>query len=462
MKALYYFLFLIESTGFAGCCSIENINNVVENANVSCSENLCTAQCYRDFIFPTGLKDVSYNCTDGVWTPSLSSCKRLPVVSITYSAQWNFTEFLPSKCDNISKRLDDLEEEMVGIFANKCQELKGIYASVHFNYSFLAFTVNTHFSAVYRNYTTRKVLNTCISFTTIAVSNLPIFRTMFDNVTCTGSNSSKTVPKVYTHDKLESCLNGTEVHAVTSSETGEIEQYCDYRDILTSNTSPDIAIEETTLSSRETSTFIFEALFISKDNLKIESIIYIAATASGVLLISVIIIMVVCVQKRVKSPKNLPAVDTKVYDNSFKGELIENELYQSADNAIDSTGYTDNTKINMSVPSAAPSFKGELIENELYQSADNAIDSTANEVNLKVNMSVSSAAPNCKDLTQTEQELEQDQCSYPSKCKETNLSVDGFKDEEIDKLYSNTAQRGHQKTLNFDPDSDCQYAVVRE
>lgn len=126
---------------------------------------------------------------------------------------------------------------------------------------------------------------------------------------------------------------------------------------------------------------------------------------------------------RVKSPKTLPAVDNKVFDNSFKGELIENELYQSADNAIDSTG---------------------------------------NKVNTKVNMSESSEAPNCKDQTQTEQELEQDQYSYPSKCKETNLSVEGCKDEEIDKLYSNAAQKGHQKTPNFDPDSDCQYAVVRE
>eukprot|EP00105_Crassostrea_gigas_P040874 XP_019925022.1 PREDICTED: uncharacterized protein LOC105333663 [Crassostrea gigas] len=166
--------------------------------------------------------------------------------------------------------------------------------------------------------------------------------------------------------------------------------------------------------------------------------------------------------QEVKSPETLPAVDNEVFDNSFKGELIENELYQSADNATDPTGNKVNTKVNMSVPSAAPSFKGELIENELYQSADNAIDSTGYTDNTKVNMSVSSAAPNCKDLTQTEQELEQDQYSYPSKCKETNLSVDGFKDEEIDKLYSNAAQKGHQKTPNFDPDSDCQYAVVRE
>lgn len=50
----------------------------------------------------------------------------------------------------------------------------------------------------------------------------------------------------------------------------------DYRDILTSHTSPDIANEETTLSSRslETSTLIMEALFIQKDNLKIESSMY--------------------------------------------------------------------------------------------------------------------------------------------------------------------------------------------
>lgn len=60
----------------------------------------------------------------------------LPVVSVTYSAQWSFAKILPSKCDNISTRLDDVKEEMVGIFANKCQYLKGIYATVHFNYSF--------------------------------------------------------------------------------------------------------------------------------------------------------------------------------------------------------------------------------------------------------------------------------------------------------------------------------------
>lgn len=49
---------------------------------------------------------------------------------------------------------------------------------------------------------------------------------MFDNVTCTGLNSSNTIFKAYFRDKFESCINGTEVHNVTSSEPGKIEQYC--------------------------------------------------------------------------------------------------------------------------------------------------------------------------------------------------------------------------------------------
>lgn len=79
----------------------------------------------------------------------------LPVVSVTYSAQWSFDEILPSKCNNISTRLDVLEEEIVGIFANKCQEQYGIYATVHFTYSFLAFTVHIQCTYIF--------LYTCIS-----------------------------------------------------------------------------------------------------------------------------------------------------------------------------------------------------------------------------------------------------------------------------------------------------------
>lgn len=51
----------------------------------------------------------------------------------------------------------------------------------------------------------------------------------------------------------------------------------DYRDILTSDTRPDMATEATTLSSSslETSTFTIETLFSSKDNIEIDSSTYI-------------------------------------------------------------------------------------------------------------------------------------------------------------------------------------------
>lgn len=55
----------------------------------------------------------------------------------------------------------------------------------------------------------------------------------------------------------------------------------DYRDILTSDTIPDMATEATTLSSSslETSNFTIETLFVSKDNLEIDSGTYMYANS---------------------------------------------------------------------------------------------------------------------------------------------------------------------------------------
>lgn len=55
----------------------------------------------------------------------------------------------------------------------------------------------------------------------------------------------------------------------------------DYRDILTSDTIPDMATEATTLSSSslETSIFTIETLFVSKDNLEIDSGTYMYANS---------------------------------------------------------------------------------------------------------------------------------------------------------------------------------------
>lgn len=64
----------------------------------------------------------------------------VPVVSITYSADWIFLEIQPSNCNNISIRLVNLKEELEEAFAKRCQEMN-INATVQFRYSFLSFTV---------------------------------------------------------------------------------------------------------------------------------------------------------------------------------------------------------------------------------------------------------------------------------------------------------------------------------
>lgn len=64
----------------------------------------------------------------------------VPVVSVTYSAVWSFSEIPPLNCNNISIRLDNLKEELEKKFANQCQEMN-ISATVQFEYSFISFTV---------------------------------------------------------------------------------------------------------------------------------------------------------------------------------------------------------------------------------------------------------------------------------------------------------------------------------
>lgn len=66
-------------TGFASFCSVENVNDVVENAIVSCLDySWCTATCYSGYIpvFHSGRKVESFSCQDNIWTPLLSACKR--------------------------------------------------------------------------------------------------------------------------------------------------------------------------------------------------------------------------------------------------------------------------------------------------------------------------------------------------------------------------------------------------
>lgn len=63
-----------------------------------------------------------------------------PLVSVKYSALWILNEVLPSTCDNISTRLDNMKELLEKMLAENCYSLN-VKASVQLTHSFLAFQV---------------------------------------------------------------------------------------------------------------------------------------------------------------------------------------------------------------------------------------------------------------------------------------------------------------------------------
>lgn len=63
-----------------------------------------------------------------------------PLVFVHYSAIWSITEVLPSKCPNISTRLDRFKDILEKTLAENCQEFD-VNATVQFTYSFLSFQV---------------------------------------------------------------------------------------------------------------------------------------------------------------------------------------------------------------------------------------------------------------------------------------------------------------------------------
>lgn len=64
----------------------------------------------------------------------------IPVVNVTYSAMWTFAEILTSTCNNISSRLDNVEEVLEETLSRNCW-LLNINSTVKFTYSLFAFTV---------------------------------------------------------------------------------------------------------------------------------------------------------------------------------------------------------------------------------------------------------------------------------------------------------------------------------
>uniref|UniRef100_A0A8W8JH20 Sushi domain-containing protein n=1 Tax=Magallana gigas TaxID=29159 RepID=A0A8W8JH20_MAGGI len=216
----------LSIVGIANCCS-SNIN--IDNAFVSCSTNnvSCNAECYRGYIFTNGSTKENYSCQNGAWRPMSSSCKQIPLVSVTYSAIWVFDEVVISVCANISSRLDNLREVLEETLAKNCQMLN-INATVQFTHSFLAFQVHTHFKAVYDNFTNWKALNVCIHYNLGTFRNHQVIKSMFEGVTCGNLNTSNTIHRdLFVREIYDTCPSATELFNVSTSEDGMYIRYCD-------------------------------------------------------------------------------------------------------------------------------------------------------------------------------------------------------------------------------------------
>lgn len=106
-------------------------------------------------------------------------------------------------------------------------------------------------------------------------------------------------------------------------------------------------------------------------------------------------------------------------------------------------------------------FQGEMIENELYKSADDVFDRDSNGDNTQAALDDFSTAPYSKEKNKNQIKVDQDEYSYPSKIskfKEAQLNV-AFDDTDSD---VDVKDRDIFQTPNHDSEYSCDYAVVNK
>nr|XP_022288800.1 uncharacterized protein LOC111100915 isoform X2 [Crassostrea virginica] len=314
----------------------------------------------------------------------VSSCKRIPVVMIEYKASWIFNNIPPKECDNISNLLSqskDMGEEML-ILCNT----SAVDVNITLRYETLAFTLDLIFTGEYYNFTSTADINVCVSLHLDYIKNntSSFFVSFFDDIICLNETINYTLSNDWhIKDRQEHCPAGTEVKNVTATQSNEnnIEYYCDRPSITTDSTLEISSQNSTTVvnstslysgSTIETTDYTFErrtyvpditvneittvsTTFDKNDDRSVsypvknnydtdtdrfttdvQTVVYIGASAGGVVfVVLVVIIAVVCRKKRSRRPGgHSKALEMDVCsngDDSFKGELIENTLYQSAD-----------------------------------------------------------------------------------------------------------------------------------
>lgn len=106
------------------------------------------------------------------------------------------------------------------------------------------------------------------------------------------------------------------------------------------------------------------------------------------------------------------------------------------------------------------SFQGEMIENELYKSTDDMLDSNGDTAQAASDNF--STAPYSKEKIKNQVKVDQDEYSYPSKIskfKEVRLSV-AFDDDTEGDL--DVKARDVVQTPNHDSENSCEYAIVNK
>lgn len=106
------------------------------------------------------------------------------------------------------------------------------------------------------------------------------------------------------------------------------------------------------------------------------------------------------------------------------------------------------------------SFKGEMIENELYKSADDVLDWDVNADNTRAKENGCPSAPYFKEKSRKQVIVDQDEYSYPSK-------ISNFKEVRLNVVFDDDTERDLEvkardiyQTSNHDSENSCEYAVV--
>lgn len=101
---------------------------------------------------------------------------------------------------------------------------------IEFNmHLFFLFQIIGRFKVEYYKFSSLFDIEACIAFTTIAIKNNQIYKSLFDNVTCGKENMelrysiSRNLYNISIHLH---CDNTSEVHNVTKPTDGKVELYC--------------------------------------------------------------------------------------------------------------------------------------------------------------------------------------------------------------------------------------------